>query len=332
MARTFNKRSINEFNSWIRQYLAAAGNPIAGASGNIYCVKPYSGDDDSSGLAPVDSLKTLAEAYSRCTADKGDIVLMFAESNTAANTTDYQSTTLTWGKDLTHLIGIGAPIKVSQRSRITNLASTVVTPVVDFTGDGCFISNVQISNGYNDATALLAAQLTGSRNYFKNVHFAGVMGGTTQSAAGAADIKIDAGSENVFKGCVFGVDTIERDGDATGILFDSAATRNWFEDCMFNAYISAAGYAHITIADATGIDRWQVFKNCMFFAKSTNKATTQTSVFSIPAISQGAIILSDSYCASDGGAVDWDSNNRGIIWNNSVAAAASAAGGIFTNQ
>jgi len=55
-------------------------------------------------------------------------------------------------------------------------------------------------------------------------------------------------------------------------------------------------------------------------------------VFTIPAISQGAIVLQNSHAFSDGGAVDWDSNDRGIIWNNSVAAAASAAGGILTNQ
>jgi hypothetical protein len=87
------------------------------------------------------------------------------------------------------------------------------------------------------------------------------------------------------------------------------------------------------VADGTGIDRWLIFKNSLFLAKSTNKGVTQTSVFSLPAgISQGAIVLMNTYAFSDGGAVDWDSNNRGIIWNNSVAAAGSAAGGIMSAQ
>lgn len=329
--RNFNRRSIAEWNSWLRQYFAMQGSPLAASTGDVFCVKPYSGDDNNSGLSPIDPLKTLAAAYAKCTADKNDIVLLYAESNTSANTTDYQASTLTWGKSFTHLVGIGPQLVVSQRSRITSKASTVVSPVVDFTAYGCHVENIQISNGYNNASALLAGRVTGQRNFFKNVHFA-LVGGSTQSATGAAALKIDAGAENVFKNCVFGADTIELDADATGILFDTNATRNWFEDCMFNMYISAAGCATITVADGTGIDRWQVFKNCLFFAKSTNKAVTQTSVFSIPAISQGAIILMNSYAASDGGAVDWDSNNRGIIWNNSVAAATSAAGGILTNQ
>jgi len=94
---------------------------------------------------------------------------------------------------------------------------------------------------------------------------------------------------------------------------------------------SGTGFAAVTIG-ATGIDRGLYFKNCLFMAKSTNKAIGQTSVFSIPAISQGAIVLQNSFAFSDGGAVDWDSNNRGIIWNNSVAAAVSGAGGIMTGQ
>jgi hypothetical protein len=163
------------------------------------------------------------------------------------------------------------------------------------------------------------------------VHFAGI-GDATQSAAGAASLKIDGGDENVFIHCVIGLDTSSYDADATGVLFDSAASRNLFEDCLFQGYISAAGYAHITVADATGIDRWQIFKKCLFLAESTNKGVAQTSVFSIPAISQGKILLQDSLAVSDGGAVDWDSNNRGIVWNGAVAAAAGAAGGIMTGQ
>src|SRR6185437_16582327 len=104
-----------------------------------------------------------------------------------------------------------------------------------------------------------------------------------------------------------------------------------FERCLFDAFISNAGFPHVKIG-TNGIDRGLYFNNCLFTAKSANKAITQTSTFSIPAISQGAIVLQNSGAFSDGGAVDWDSNNRGIIWNNTAAAAASAAGGIYTSQ
>ncbi|MDD4986296.1 MAG: hypothetical protein PHQ43_11015 [Dehalococcoidales bacterium] len=305
-------------------------NILPSTQGKVIHVKPYSGSDDNPGDSPTMAFKTLAKALSEATADKNDIVLLYAESNTSASTTDYQSAALDWNKDLVHLIGVGAPTAVSQRARIANTAGANISPVVKFSADGCIVANVQIVNGDNNAAALLAAEVTGQRNYFKGVHFAGIVGGTTQSAAGAADLKINGGAENVFDSCTIGVDTIARDADATGILFDTNATRNMFRDCVIQAYLSAAGYAHAIIADGTGIDRWQIFKNCLFMAKSTNKAITQSVVFTIPVISQGAIVLMDSYAFSDGGAVAW-SAAKGIVWNNSVAAAATAGGGIMSN-
>lgn len=305
-------------------------NVLPSTQGKVWHVRPSGGSDYNPGDSPTMAFKTLAKALSAATANQNDIVLLYAESNTAASTTDYQSATLDWNKDLVHLIGVGAPTAVSQRARIANTSGANISPVMTFSADGCIVANVQIVNGDNNAAALLAAKVTGQRNYFKGVHFAGIVGGTTQSAAGAADLMIDGGAENVFDGCTIGVDTIARDADATGILFDSNATRNLFRDCLIQAYLSANGYAHATIADGTGIDRWQIFKNCLFLAKSTNKTITQSVVFTVPTISQGAVVLMDSYAFSDGGAVAW-SAAKGIVWNNSVAAAASAGGGIMSN-
>ena len=102
---------------------------------------------------------------------------------------------------------------------------------------------------------------------------------------------------------------------------------------MFQRFISSAGYVHVTVNDATGIDRWLIFKRCAFVTEAANDAYTQTSVFSIPAMSQGYIILEDSYLLTPGasGAGAWDSNSRGRLYANMVAPAAVAAGGIATN-
>jgi hypothetical protein len=301
-----------------------------GRDSKTWMVDPRYGLDGNDGSIER-PFKTLVKALASARADKNDVVFLIATSNSASVTTSTQTATLDWNKNLVHLVGICAPTIVSQRARIGNAAASALSPVMTVSANGCVISNVQIINEIADATALLAVEVTGERNYFKNVHFAGITN-ATQSAAGAASLKITAGAENVFEGCTIGLDTSSYDADATGILCDAVATRNLFVDCLIQGYITAAGYAHVTIADAQGIDRWLWFKRCIFVAESTNKAVTQTEVFTIPAISQGKIILQDSYCFSDGGAVDWDSNDRGIIWNNSVAAAASAAGGILTNQ
>jgi len=298
--------------------------------GKVFFVKPSTGLDGNDGLSPLRAFKTLAKALSKCTANKNDTVFLMAESNTGSTTSDLQTATLDWNKDLTHLIGICAPTAVSQRARIGNASTSALSPVLKVSANGCRIQNIQVINEIADATALLAVEITGQRNYFNNVHFAGITN-ATQSAAGSASLKLNGGAENVFERCTIGLDTSSYDADATGILCDTAATRNLFVDCLIQGYITAAGYTHVKINDATGIDRWLWFKNCMFVAESTNKAVTQTEVFSIPAISQGKIILQGCSAFSDGGAVVWDNTGRGIIWNDTVSPTAAGAGGISTN-
>lgn len=313
-------------------FIPSLGGMATPTQGVVWHVKPRTGSDGNDGLTPETALRSLAMAHQLAFANRNDVVRLYSESNTAADTTDYQSSTLTWSKDLLHLEGVGSGPMVSQRSRVANEPATAFSPLVTWSADGCLVSGIQFFHGVASASALVDFNLTGTRNRFENVHFAGV-GDATQSAPGACSLKLDAAQENVFKNCVIGLDTSTYDADATGLLFDTAATRNWFEDCLFQGFISATGYAHVTVADGTGIDRWQVFKNCAFIAESTNKSVTQTSVFSIPAISQGKLVLcGGTFAFSDGGAVDWDSNNRGILWNSAVAAAAAGAGGIATGQ
>jgi len=300
-------------------------------TGNAWFVKPSSGADGNSGNSPSSALKTVSRALTLATANNNDVIYLIAESNTAASTTDYQSATLTWNKDLTHLVGVCAPSQFSQRARIAQLSTaTGISPLVNITANGCYFANFSIFQGVADATSLVACQVTGQRNAFNNVTFAGI-GNATQVAAGAASLKIAAGSENIFTHCTIGQDTISVDQNCTALSLTTSASRNTFEDCVFDAYLSNAGFATVTVG-TNGIDRTLQMTRCQFFAKSSNKSITQTSVFSIPAISQGAIVLKDTSFFTDGGTSGvWDSNARGIIWNNAPAAAASGAGNEMTN-
>lgn len=319
--------------------ITSFGVPVVGGQGlmtqgDSWFVRPGTGSDSNSGKEPSRAFATLGQALSAATANQNDVIYLMAESNTASATSNVLSSTLTWNKDLVHLVGVGAPILVSQRSRISQLSTaTGVDPLINITAAGCIFKNLQVFHGVADATSLVAVKVAGQRNYFENVHFAGV-GNATMSVTGAASLKLDGGAENVFYNCVLGVDTIEQNGNTEGALWCAgAATRNAFIDCFFNMYISAAGQPTVTINDTTAIDRWLWFKRCLFMAKSTNKAVTQTEVFDIPAgISQGAVVLQDCVAFSDGGAVSWTAGLEGIVWNNQVAAAASAGGGIMTNK
>ena len=301
-------------------------------AGNKWFVRPSTGSDGNDGKTYERALATVDKALTLATANQHDVIYLIGEGNSANASSSRVSSTMTWSKDLVHLVGVASPVMVSQRARIAVASgAAAMSPMVDVTANGCIFQNIQFFHGQADAAALINVRVTGQRNYFENVHFAGI-GDATQSAAGAADLAIIGGAENVFRNCVIGLDTVNHDADPTNLLFDTAATRNWFEDCLFQAYITAAGFASVTVADGTAIDRWQVFKNCLFQTDSVNKGTTQTQVFSIPAIVQGKIILWNSYYNTDGasGSGVWDNTGRGIIWNNSVAAAASGAGGEMT--
>lgn len=322
---------MSTFGDQVYQY---GGAPVNGlfTTGKVWFVKPSTGSDGNSGKKPSEAFKTLSKAHTMASADRNDVVYMVSESNTAASTTDYQSATLTWSKDLLHLVGVCSPVKVSQRSRIAQLSTaTGVSPLVDFTGDGGIFQNFQIFHGVADATSLIAARVTGTRNYFKSIHFAGI-GDATMSAAGCASLALVGGSENVFEECVIGLDTITQDADGVNLLCDTDASRNLFDKCLFQSYISAAGASHVKIADTTGIDRWLWFRQCQFMSESTNKTVDMTEVFNVPAgISQGKIVLQGCSTMNDGGAPVWTAGTEGIIWADMVAPAASAAGGLMTN-
>jgi hypothetical protein len=314
------------------------GNLPFGNDSKVFFVAPWRTTDNGAtngndGLDPGRAKKTVFGtdgAFASCRDNKNDTIVMMASGDSAAETTEDISVEATWNKDLVHLIGQSRN-KYGQRCRFNN-SGTGVTPMITISGSGCVFANFQAFCG-GDSGNLVDIEMTGNHNYMENVHIAGMGDATAADTASATSLKLNGGTENVFKNCIIGLDTVERDADSKGELwFDGGASRMWFEDCLFTTYLSADNQT-VTVEDGTAIDRTITFKNCLFFSKSTNKAVAQTTVFSIPAgISQGAILLIDSYAGSDGGAAEWDSGDRGIIWTNSVAAAASAAGGILTNQ
>lgn len=303
--------------------------------GNVYYVKPSSGSDGNDGTSPDSAFKTLSQAHAVATANQNDVIYLVSESNTASATTDYQSETLTWSKDMVHLIGVGAPSPYSNRARIAQLSTADdVSPLVDVTADGCYFANISIFQGVDDDGSLVAMQVTGTRNVFENMHIAG-MGHATQVAANAASLKLNGASENKFVNCTIGLDTIARTGtEAAEIVFDGSASKNHFVDCLIQGFISNAGYEHVKVLDSTGAGGLTLFKNCLFHSWSVNQATPQDQIFEIPAAGAGLnsaqFVLMNSYYSTDDASCVWITTGRNLIRNNSVAAAASGAGGEMT--
>lgn len=305
----------------IKEYLSALGIP-QGPNSNVYLVDAANGADTNQGDRWSQPLATIAAGYAKCVANQHDVVLVLAGSSG-----NNLSAALDWAKNYTHLIGMCAPTMAAQRARIFQLSTlTGASPLLTGSATGCIFKNFYIFQGVDDATSLVNVSVTGGRNYFENVHFAGG-GHATMAINGGASLKLDGAEENRFVRCTIGVDTIAAATGCAGILFDGEAHRNVFEDCLITMYAGNAGAIFAEVVDATGIDRYTVFKNCLF---SNTAAQAMTEAFAIPA-GMGAprrIYLMD--CALHG-ATDWDANDRGVLFqNNGTITVGGNAGTMLT--
>jgi len=329
--------SVTNFPNGIASFGATLPISTVGPTqGNTWFVKPNTGANGNSGKTPAQAFKTLAQALAAATANQNDVVYLMGESNTASATTDYQSSTLDWSKDLVHLIGVGAPSAYSNRARIAQLSTaTGLTSLLKVSADGCLISNISIFHGVADATSLQALQVTGTRNVFTNMHIAGI-GDATMLADGACSLFLNGCSETRISHCTIGLDTIARDGTAgtAEIIFDGGASKTQFEDCLIQGFIDNVGYEHVLVEDSTGAGGLTLFKNCLFHSWSANAATPQDQIFSIPSpgagLNSAQFALMDSYYSTDDASCVWATTGVGLIRNNAVASAASAAGGEMT--
>lgn len=281
------------------------GAPFGPASKVIF-VAPKTGADGNRGVNVAKPVSTLKKALSLATANSNDTVYMIAESNNAAETTDYQSTALNWSKDGVHLIGVNSGSAVGQRSRIAQLSTaTGVNDLFTVSANNCRIENIHVFHGVADATSKGAVLVSGDHNHFVNCHFGGI-GNDTMDTANNYSLKV-TGSENVFDGCVIGLDTIAR-GTAANyeITLSGGATRNLFRNCIIQTYAEANTHKFLKIP-VNGIDRWNIFQNCIFINMPTGDAsgTTMTEAFDVTGGGSPDGIVYLDFCSLVG-AADWE--------------------------
>lgn len=276
-------------------------------AGDVYFLDPTKGSDDNDGKAIDRAKATFAAAYALLTANQNDILYYIG-----ASTLLRMQAALTWAKSYTHFIGICAPTHVAQRARIFQLATlTDASPLLDITASGCIFANFYIYQGVDDTGSLIDVQVTGRRNYFKNVHFAGG-GHATQAIDNGASLFVNGGNENLFEDCTIGIDTIEAATGMNALRFDGSASRNMFKNCLINLMISNAGARLVELVDGSAVDRYTRFQDCLFFSNSVNKGTAMASAFEIPAHTTTATIFLER-CRGLG-FTDWDDDNRGILY------------------
>ena len=287
--------------------------------GTQFYLDPTNGSDGNDGKAPDRAFASLSVAYAALTDGKNDVLFYIPGSSSIT-----LSAAFTWGKSYTHFVGLCAPTHAAQRCRIFQLSSlTGASPLFTVSGSGCVFENIYIFQGVNDATSLINVSVTGGRNYFSNVHFAGG-GHATQAITGGASLKLDAAEENTFDGCTIGVDTIDAATGMVGLLFDTDAHRNLFRDCTFRMRAGNSGAAFVKVADATGIDRDNSFVNCLFVNNST--ANDMAGAFVIPAMGEPrALLLKDCMFHN---VTKLDADDRGVLFGNMNAVTGADLSGV----
>lgn len=292
-----------------------AGVPFSKYS-KYYFVDVANGSDGNDGLSPVKPLATLITAEERCVANRHDTVFLIGGSSGLNMTA-----ALTWDKSYTHLIGICAPSMTAQRARIFQLSTlTSASPLFNVTATGCIFKNFYCFQGVNDAGSLINWQVSGGRNYFENVHFAGG-GHATMAIDGCASLRLVGSSgEHRFVNCTIGVDTIAAATGVRALAIIGGTPRNVFQNCHFISYAASTTAMFVEWETLSAVDRYMLFENCSFINTGTSTIAT---AFEMPASAPAHRRTFLRNCWGYG-FTDWDENDRGYLY---ISGGTQTAGG-----
>lgn len=286
------------------------GSGIQPQVGNVWYVDGVAGLDTNSGSAYNDAFASLYAAHNAAQNNNYDVIIIASSGVGTGSGTNESSAVAggawTFSKNLITVIGSAAPSGISPRERIlwdTALQSTTTVPLLTISGSGNSFVNFMFGT-FVDNNVLV--KVTGSRNYFAGVHFAGIGDATAGADTDAKSLWISGGQENYFSGCTIGLDTVARSTTNTEIQLDAQATRNRFEGCLILAYASSATHFFVKAETANAIDRFVSFNNCTFINPINSAATTMTDAMSISATVGGSIVITGT--TSEIGATGWADN------------------------
>jgi len=297
--------------------------PLFGMDSKSFFVDGDDGSDGNTGLTPKRALKTLSKAHSLCTAGRNDVVYLMG--NGATSGTARETATITWSKNATHLIGVAASGFIAQRARISPASGTSdVTPILTVSGSGCQFQNLHLFQNFATNAANICVEITGERNVFINCHIAGGGNATGADSASMRSLKITGGSgngEHFFKHCAIGLDTIARSAASAEIEITGASTRNVFEGCLIYGR-SDATTPQLLLIGSSGIDRFCIFKDCLFWNDIQGGGTAMAELLDVVAAAGGDVLLMN--CTTKGGTAVETVNHGAVFISQEVDTVADA--------
>jgi len=316
------ENAMSYLDPWAGQYPGVAGQ-LLNPGAKAYFVDPEFGAAGNPGTYKK-PLATVAAAYALCRTGRGDTVFYRGGPDVNGATTlhtTYLTEEFAWAKDNTHLIGLGAPTMVGQRARFATVSAGDFTPMFSVSGDSCRFENLQFFDGAT--TNPQCVEVTGQRNYFRNVMIGGMGAATGADDASACSLFLNGGAENTFDECYIGLDTVARSTTNAEIMLEAAATRNIFRRCFIASFADNNGHLFVKIDGSGDMDRFVWFDGCTFYNAIESTGTAMTQAMNVHNTCGGMVILTG--CALIG-ATDWAAADNGNIYIDGTAATAGSDG------
>ena len=119
-----NANNYLGFSPELRGYLNSINLGLPPIRGKWFVVDPYGATVPAVGGQPGQVVADLETAYDLCTSGAGDGILVLSGGTTAAHTTSYLSSPLTWSKHGITVVGASSGSRLFNRARIANKTHT----------------------------------------------------------------------------------------------------------------------------------------------------------------------------------------------------------------
>ncbi len=281
----------------IQAALTQAG--LVATTGNVFYCDPANGLDTNDGQTPTTTpgghgpVATLAAGYALLRSGYNDTLVLIGNGQASGSA---RITSFTWAKNAAHLIGVCAPSALSQRARIANPTTAGLNITANFfvvSGNGCLFQNLSwfqgAGAGQTGIAAAICMTVSGQRNAFVNCDIEGMGDATAATDAGSRNLKI-TGGENYFSHCNIGLDTVARTGANASVEFAGGTARNYFENCTFPFLSGDGNTLGVLGTGAACMDRWQLFRGCVFVNCIKSTATQMTVLASLTNAASGGLL------------------------------------------
>ena len=231
-----------------------------------FYVDPVNGSDGNPGTSLTNAKKTLAAGEDLLTANKNEALLLLPGASYHGLTS-----TFTWDKNYTHLIGLAGPGVYGGRCRIYDTAA-FATILFSITSLGGIFKGIHWQRDFDSALGVQNVTLgaSASYNYFEDCQFdAPIM--QSLGAAAYRNLTLTSGARsNTFRRCTIGQwNQLAASTTGKQIYIPGNSVGTHFMDCVVMWYGNGATIVPIEITDLVDLNCYVLFNRCQFLGLGT---------------------------------------------------------------